>query len=1014
MSEKPVVDLLVKLNTNFKSALSDIAKLDKAIKNVMKSVESLERRRVTVDLDLSKLDKGIGNLETSVKSIKKIIEDAGAGGKLSKEGIKALTEQVGLMEMQERLQKKSMDNLTKDNTELKETVNMMRWQKDFAKQKEDALGKAAVSEAKIGDILKVEETQAQRMLKITEKMKKALKQPKLVKDALASYKDSAKTIRKDNLPEVLTRMEEATWAWRKGLVAAGSATKNMKDGLFSVAESMASIDTSGMSEKQANIAKELKQASKELLGVYGRTIDMQSRSLAVAQKINKASNLTAEAGAAIATEFQKTFNVMNEMDRFKLFRIKKFPFFQGLQLPHDWAGRMIGLGEGAEYAAEQFARLNAALVNSIGTSLTYVGQFDRRMRYLSRDLYIFSIFARRISQSVNRGFASTIGTSQDLRDSFEDLRLASADVFEPIGETLVPIVEFITGIVEGVGDFIDQSGPLKMVIGVFGALVTIIATVGAAFMGFRAMSAIFVHSTMQLLLSQKKLAATQEDYHRTLFNLGQQFEINIQHLEHWKQKVNATGTNVEEAEAIIKELTRVVFDLQREIITITQTFEKMGGSTAETMDLIAAGGERIRSTMSLMPSLLDLQGIDFEAAVKDIYFLDEGLQGASSSLDRYIKSAQLMESKGGPGLREMGEAFSSLFGKGAGKADPEDVLKLLTDRFGLYREEVGETTEAQQDQTKATRKGSMAVWKTYGALAGFTVISALAAGSAGEFEDATLSLKDAMIELTEPFQGLFTWVANLADVFTDFISGAPDAAKGLLGILAVIGGPLLGVALGKGLLEAGGVVLKVLKSIFLGKAMPTIGASLGKGILGKIGSALLAGFGAIKGALMTTLLGIPILGWIVAIVLAIGGIWLAWKNNWGDIRGHAARFFEWMDDRLAGIAKWLKNIGDAWDKIWGNTKQTVQPFAVSPYTGVLPGDFPEAARGGFVERTGIGLLHKGETVVPSGGRDVSRSSVTNHIYVDVIIEKEISSNIDERQIGRIVSDAIATQLRRRM
>ena len=205
------------------------------------------------------------------------------------------------------------------------------------------------------------------------------------------------------------------------------------------------------------------------------------------------------------------------------------------------------------------------------------------------------------------------------------------------------------------------------------------------------------------------------------------------------------------------------------------------------------------------------------------------------------------------------------------------------------------------------------------------------------------------------------------------------------------------------------------------------------GVIGAVGGPiLLAASAFIKISSAMSLLGTLTTGPIGLLILAVGGVYLAWKN-WDKIVEYLGGFvskvkgvFGGMIDFLGGIGEKIANIVASigakikvlLEKIGILKKDTeeigtVTPKgAIKPATTVLPyaGPIPSLQTGGIIPKTGLYQLHQWEKVTPA-----NQNTYDQRQSFSPVISISIAGDADERKIKRVVDLALeesARQFRR--
>ena len=185
-----------------------------------------------------------------------------------------------------------------------------------------------------------------------------------------------------------------------------------------------------------------------------------------------------------------------------------------------------------------------------------------------------------------------------------------------------------------------------------------------------------------------------------------------------------------------------------------------------------------------------------------------------------------------------------------------------------------------------------------------------------DFNEVAIIVGEALLPA---FRDLMAWLRPIVQRFGEWAKANPKLIAGLIKAGMVIGG--LGVAM-LGVLKVISVI-KTIQSIFaafagIGK-IGALFAKIGPAIAGA-GKAIL-GFAATAGkAIAGLIVGMGPIGWIIgAIVLVLGGLFLAWKNNWFGMRdilnnfwnNTLKPFFESVGEFFGKIGTWLSEVWSA-------------------------------------------------------------------------------------------------------
>jgi hypothetical protein len=509
---------------------------------------------------------------------------------------------------------------------------------------------------------------------------------------------------------------------------------------------------------------------------------------------------------------------------------------------------------------------------------------------------------------------------------------------------------------------------------------------------------LFLKSSVPMLRQQRELAAAQDEYAKTTQNIGMQYGLLIARFDEMvkrgadvKQTLDWISTGMKEQEGLLR--------------SVRENLVRAGGDPSRMLENFGVGLEFIIQRLEQGHIAMDVLTGDQEGLMKEFakYSLKE------SPLWDW---KQNMAQKGfwGGAKQTFGDFMTILRLKSrATFKSPEFLLmeeapiriaealgittEAATEMLAPFQEHLAELKKmanAQDNVAKKTRRGTTTGWKMIGMLSGLTVGSAILTESMTALSPVMDSFADIAQSMLEPLEPMIDAIAELAEGFGEWFDNLSSGGKIGLMIAGLFGGKAL-IGLIKG-------------------AASLIGSTIVKGI----GTFLVtAGASGIGTAFMAALHAIPVVGWILIVIGAIKLLWTAWKNNWWNIRDLVKNVIDKITGWLKPFTEALKGISDYMANIFGTARTVQGAGIVTGAEGIGLGQIPGVASGGYVKRTGLGLLHAGETVVPAG-RDLSRTSTVNHIQVDVFIDKSVSESIDEYTIGRVVSEQIAQQLRRKM
>jgi TP901 family phage tail tape measure protein len=158
--------------------------------------------------------------------------------------------------------------------------------------------------------------------------------------------------------------------------------------------------------------------------------------------------------------------------------------------------------------------------------------------------------------------------------------------------------------------------------------------------------------------------------------------------------------------------------------------------------------------------------------------------------------------------------------------------------------------------------------------------------------------------------------SDTAKLIGEGLKGIPSAVKeGVKGI-----GPLLKATFKE--------ILSVMKLV--GGSLKTFGSfalNAGKAALGFGGNLIKLAAQAMASAVRMAaawLIGLGPIGWIIAGIIAVLALlWVAWQNDWGNIREHFAQTVQWITNKWHELENWFSGLGQRAEE-WG--KNLIQGF----------------------------------------------------------------------------------------
>lgn len=342
-------------------------------------------------------------------------------------------------------------------------------------------------------------------------------------------------------------------------------------------------------------------------------------------------------------------------------------------------------------------------------------------------------------------------------------------------------------------------------------------------------------------------------------------------------KVNETGTTLMYAENQLDKLyadsgrtgkqvladisdyaKKSIFEFENLIPVVTM----LKANGIEAFDTITSSSGK--SAQTLMDYAADLAA--FNPAMRNAY--GTGIQAAMGALNEYIAEGNARSLKSGASLD-----ITGLLGEEKGKTIEERARQVadLLEQLGM----VGMT--AQLANTPMTKLSNMAdtLFQFLGMISDSGVYNAyndiidVIAGFVNNIPEERLQnianiVGSALTTLLQPVKAVAEWLVKLADGFLKLVESNPGLVK-----FATIA-----VAIGGALLVVGGIAMKLLGSLgYLTLMISQLGTSFGA-----IGGIMKAGAAKILGAL-------------IPLTLAIGGLYFAWKHDLFNLRTNVTNIF---------------------------------------------------------------------------------------------------------------------------
>lgn len=336
-----------------------------------------------------------------------------------------------------------------------------------------------------------------------------------------------------------------------------------------------------------------------------------------------------------------------------------------------------------------------------------------------------------------------------------------------------------------------------------------------------------------------------------------------------------------------------IFDFENLIPVVTM----LKANGIEAFDEITSSTGKSRQM--LMDYAADLAA--FNPQMRNAY--GTGIQAAMGALNEYIAEGNAMSLKRGASLD-----IEALLGEDKGSTIEERSRQVadLMEKLNM----VGMTAQlAESPMTKISNMGDtlfqfLGMISNSGVYDKFNDIITVFADFVNNIPDEDLqaianSVGSALSSLLKPVEWLAKKLVVLADAFKDLVANNPAIAK-----FAIVGVAIVGV-----LLLISGIALKVASSI----GMLTIGLTQFSGAFHAVAGLLKAG-------------ALKVVGALLPMILAIGLMYMTWKNDLGGVRTLLTNFvadlrgaFSTAREACAmnvngmmGVVNQLQNKGDFW------------------------------------------------------------------------------------------------------
>ena len=1108
MARKSLEDLIIKISSNMKDVFDDLDKLESGLRHAAGEIEIIAKKPV----QFKGLSKGLKDSATEVKTYAKTVEDTVngvlstydklnkqkndmldkliTGGGFAKEvPIKLLTDEhlsKTLSGYREEFGRKLSNDLMSGTSMKKALVALPKVTSsnisaivseeimnglDVGKFGTDLKATLEKDFPDIGFASDKNDNLSQRA-KLAEALAEARAEELRIDNALIVARKKIEEVR--NAPPEIERDKNGLTKLING-IPRGTANGIKKAQLPTFRGLSAFMKQQEPKKALARVAKKLKLGIPGSSGTLGNIEPLQD--IVVPKGNKKGPPKPSDEKLPMTGAFDKSLAAFTRQQR-----AMKFPAFAQIKKQMIKGGEFSRLESSLLGITGDATKADDAvndLTNTFGVASTYVGEFDRRMRYLSRDLYIFGIAGQQISQQVSAGFMQIVEASGDLESIFDDVGWAGKDALEPVGDAIAEILEPMIPFVESLSDMfvlLAESGFGKF-IGMLALGVTIFAKLGGVMLRYVGIFNLIKNSTLPMIRQQKLLNASQKDHIKQMINTGIQYKIAAKHIEVLKA---AAGGDNAKLELLDEMSAKHIQQTRYEIGQLTRSWRDSGGDMSHALEAFMKGfdladtklGQFVQDNDTTQKAVLgtvtnmeafrrslyadisalenhrlevneDKSAIDeYKDTLKDLQLLVTGNKMPKPELaDMYAEFVADMNKPVPNIFDEAGVSFTELAKdiQSFSVSIDQDIIRFDPSAFNdiknrLANEMAGVTSEAMGDAvlTKGTLFGE-------DAMVSDTTLNMIK-NLKKEYADANVAQVQQVTMLDKMKSGLKNtgkWLSNNKKLLYKMGKGAISAMIGMAGVNAIM------EAAGPALEGIGSVVAAVLDPFtgffeFLGEGFEWIADILESNpfielmsVIATVGALIswlatgMVTFGGVIGGIATAIsmasTYIPTILAGLGILALIKVIQVAWKVLTGKLtlQEVSADFTKWIKnitDRIGGwFDMWIDRIKEAigwWRKLLGIENY----HGAAASSGSLPTDDYSRKLGGPIDRTGLYNLHAGEYVIPANdvrAANGANNDVTNYITVTVVIDKS-AGNLDERAIGRIVSEQIAKKMGRRL
>jgi hypothetical protein len=572
MSDQPVVDIIVKIQAQFADTIAQSNALKTALSDVLTTITDLENKTMNININL----RGMGNVEGQFKQFSKFVENSMkeiSEGKGTPKLFGDVSEKLTAMNMVHRSEVKHREELEKELFVAKEiTAATASGHSAMKQQVEDIKNGFVDVQTGISDVTG-EAEKAASVLKVDPKdfidFNKHLENTRQMYSSLTDADKNFIEASKKELKGVKDAFPDMSLgdidAQAKSLVIPISAAKSEIIAMDKEYNNMfrTAGKSGGLAElKASEMIKTYERWNKEIPAAERNLNNLRTELNSYAPKATKEKKVKEPKPVPLKVTIPKVepfdikegvSNTLTDVSAFvSKWKSTKMPFRNLFQLPDSVRDTyeesrasfenlrdavksgniMPDLGDMDDPKRLQAVEaLNQAIFtndkyfdqlrDTMATAASHIGSFDKRARYLSRDLYIMALYANRLASSFNQLTQKMIKASGDLTGAADDISYAWTDIGESIGDAAAPALERVASSIESISDFVSgmPTGVLA-VVGVFVLLTNSIVGFASSVLGAWAMIVLWRNSSIPMVKQQKIIVAQTEEMTLAFYKMG--------------------------------------------------------------------------------------------------------------------------------------------------------------------------------------------------------------------------------------------------------------------------------------------------------------------------------------------------------------------------------------------------------------------------------------------------------------------------------------------------------------